>query len=218
MRERELFNEKERMSLPKINQIQTMLELQDSMNTKVNASWREQNFAWYRAIWIECAEMLDHHGWKWWKHQEMDREQMMLELIDIWHFGLSILIMRGDNAETLCKELTLGLSDVIAIEFPEQLEGFTESVLHSRSFDARRFGSLMKSVGLEFEELYRSYVGKNVLNMFRQDKGYKEGSYIKEWGGKDDNEWLVEILQSLDLSAQGLADLVYEALAESYPD
>lgn len=206
------------MSLPKINQIQTMLELQDSMNSKVNGGWREQNFAWYRAIWIECAEMLDHHGWKWWKHQEMDREQMMLELIDIWHFGLSILIMRGDNAETLCQELTLGLSDAITTEFPEQLEGFTEDVLRTRSFDARRFGSLMKSVGLEFEELYRSYVGKNVLNMFRQDKGYKEGTYIKEWGGKDDNEWLVEILQNLDLSAGGFADLVYSALAESYPD
>lgn len=218
MKERELFNEKERMSLPQISQIQTMLELQDSMNTKVNANWREKNFAWYRAIWIECAEMLDHHGWKWWKHQETDREQMMLELIDIWHFGLSILIMRGDNAETLCQKLTLGLSDAITTEFPEQLESFTEDVLHTRSFDARRFGSLMKSVGLEFEELYRSYVGKNVLNMFRQDKGYKEGTYIKEWGGKDDNEWLVEILQSLDLSAEGFADLVYGALAESYPD
>jgi dimeric dUTPase (all-alpha-NTP-PPase superfamily) len=206
------------MSLPQITQIQTMLELQNSMNTKVNATWREQNFAWYRAIWIECAEMLDHHGWKWWKHQEMDREQMMLELIDIWHFGLSILIMRGDSAETLCQELTLGLSDVITTDFPEQLEAFTEDVLHTRSFDARRFGSLMKAVGLEFEELYRSYVGKNVLNMFRQDKGYKEGSYIKIWGGKDDNEWLVEILQELDLAAEGLAELVYSALADSYPE
>ena len=48
-------------------QIATMLELQDSMNAKVNKEWREQNFEWYRAIWIECAELLDHHGWKWWK-------------------------------------------------------------------------------------------------------------------------------------------------------
>ena len=206
------------MSLPQITQIQTMLELQDSMNTKVNADWREQNFAWYRAIWIECAEMLDHHGWKWWKHQEMDREQMMLELIDIWHFGLSILILRGDDAKSVCKDLTIGLSDSIHMDFPEQLEAFTEDVLHTKSFDARRFGGLMKSVGLEFEELFRSYVGKNVLNMFRQDKGYKEGTYIKIWDDKDDNEWLVEILQKLDLAAEGLAGLVYSALDEAYPD
>ena len=69
------------MSLPTLSQIETMLNLQDSMNTKVNADWRRQNFAWYRAIWIECAELLDHYGWKWWKHQEMDRDQVVLCLL-----------------------------------------------------------------------------------------------------------------------------------------
>ena len=38
-----------------------MLELQDSMNSKVSADWRAQGFEWYRAIWVECAELLDHH-------------------------------------------------------------------------------------------------------------------------------------------------------------
>ncbi len=206
------------MSQPQISQIQTMLDLQNSMNTKVNAQWRKQNFAWYRAIWIECAELLDHYGWKWWKHQEMDRDQVMLELIDIWHFGLSILIVKAADAEDLCRELTLGLSDNVHLEFPEQLEAFTEEVLHTKSFDARHFGSLMKCVGLEFEELFSSYVGKNVLNMFRQDKGYKDGSYIKIWDGKDDNEWLVEVMQKLDLAADDFAESVYRALDESYPD
>jgi dimeric dUTPase (all-alpha-NTP-PPase superfamily) len=206
------------MSQPQISQIQIMLDLQNSMNTKVNAQWRKQNFAWYRAIWIECAELLDHYGWKWWKHQEMDRDQVMLELIDIWHFGLSILIVKGADTEDVCRELTLGLSDAVHMEFPEQLEAFTEEVLHTKSFDARRFGTLMKSVGLEFEELFRSYVGKNVLNMFRQDKGYKDGSYIKIWDGKDDNEWLVEHMQKIDLAADDFAESVYSALDESYPD
>ncbi len=50
-------------------QLATMLELQNNMNTKVHANWREQQFEWYRAIWIECAELLDHYGWKWWKKQ-----------------------------------------------------------------------------------------------------------------------------------------------------
>jgi len=48
-------------------QLATMLELQGDMNTKVHAEWRDQNFEWYRAIWVECAELLDHYGWKWWK-------------------------------------------------------------------------------------------------------------------------------------------------------
>lgn len=48
-------------------QLATMLELQGDMNTKVHADWQQQNFEWYRAIWVECAELLDHYGWKWWK-------------------------------------------------------------------------------------------------------------------------------------------------------
>ena len=53
-------------------QIQTMLELQNAMNAKVHADWREQGFEWYRAIWVECAELMDHYGWKWWKKQSPD--------------------------------------------------------------------------------------------------------------------------------------------------
>jgi len=81
-------------------QIALMLTLQDEMNTKVNSDWREQGFEWYRAIWVECAEMLDHYGWKWWKAQAPDMPQVELELIDIWHFGLSDLLQSNSS---LCK-------------------------------------------------------------------------------------------------------------------
>ena len=76
-------------------QIIAMLELQDGMNTKVHPDWRNQGYAWHRAIWVECAELMEHHGWKWWKKQSPDRDQVILELVDIWHFGLSILLLEG---------------------------------------------------------------------------------------------------------------------------
>ena len=62
-----------------------MLQLQEAMNIKVNPDWQNQGFEWYRAIWIECAEMLDHYGWKWWKKQDVDLPQVQLELVDIFH-------------------------------------------------------------------------------------------------------------------------------------
>ena len=71
------------------NQITQMLSMQNAMNSRVSETWRDNNYEWYRAIWVECAEMLDHHGWKWWKHQEIDVAQVQLELVDIFHFGLS---------------------------------------------------------------------------------------------------------------------------------
>jgi hypothetical protein len=51
---------------------------------------------------------------------------------------------------------------------------------------------------MPFEELYRRYVGKNVLIFFRQDNGYKDGIYRKTWEGREDNEHLVELMTSLD--------------------
>ena len=59
-------------------QLLVMLEMQDAMNSRVNPDWRQADNAWYRAIWTECAEMLDHYGWKWWKHQQPDLEQVQL--------------------------------------------------------------------------------------------------------------------------------------------
>ena len=43
----------------------TMLRLQESINLKINAAWVKADNPWHRAIWTECAEMMDHVGWKW---------------------------------------------------------------------------------------------------------------------------------------------------------
>ena len=78
-----------------------MLAMQDRMNTRVHEQWVEQSFEWYRAIWIECGELVEHYGYKWWKKQEPDMEQVRLEVIDIWHFGLSALFRKGVNIDAL---------------------------------------------------------------------------------------------------------------------
>ena len=62
------------------------------------------------------------------------------------------------------------------------------------------------------------YIGKNVLNFFRQDHGYKAGSYIKIWGGREDNEHLSDIVAALDVSSDSFADDVYQALSAAYPE
>ena len=76
----------------------------------------------------------------------------------------------------------------------------------------------MLSAGLDFDSLYSAYVGKNVLNFFRQDNGYKDGSYVKNWAGKEDNEHLVELVTLLDKNAVDFSDQVYRALATRYQE
>ena len=69
---------------------------------------------------------------------------------------------------------------------------------------------------MSLDDLYVAYVGKNVLNFFRQDNGYKEGTYIKNWAGREDNEHLVELVQQLDTAAGDFSDQLYKALDKRY--
>ena len=69
---------------------------------------------------------------------------------------------------------------------------------------------------MAFTDLYTAYVGKNVLNFFRQDHGYKEGTYVKTWLGREDNEHLVELVAPLDKDADDFAEQVYQALESRY--
>lgn len=203
---------------PSQQQLQTMLALQDAINTVVNANWREQNFAWYRAIWVESAELLDHYGWKWWKKQQPEMDQVKLELVDIWHFGLSLELQQG-SPEAVASNMQeqLGALAPEAGDFRENLEAFTLNTLATKQFDLLGFAQLLTDCEMGFDELYRRYVGKNVLNRFRQDHGYKDGSYQKSWQGREDNEHLAEIVQSLDTAAENFSNLLYEALKTRYP-
>ncbi len=200
-------------------QLLLMLEMQDAMNARVNPDWRQAGNAWYRAIWTECAEMLDHYGWKWWKHQQPDLRQVQLELVDIMHFAMSdYLLQEPDNdkvAERILAELsTPGQNEDVRTA----IETLAQTTIAQQSMHFSDFANVMDLIEMDFDQLYRSYVGKNVLNFFRQDHGYKEGSYIKVWHGREDNEHLAELLPSLDISSASFRDDVYQGLQTRYPE
>ena len=202
-----------------INQISQMLNMQNAMNLRVSETWRENNYEWYRAIWVECAEMLDHYGWKWWKHQEIDVAQVQLELVDIFHFGLSLRLMAGNGVESIANELAEELTQPSEEQdFKIALETLASAAVSHRAFDAKALATCMKLVGMDLDELFRQYVGKNTLNFFRQDHGYKEGSYIKVWNGEEDNEVLAKVVNALDSSAEDFQAQVYQSLKANYPD
>ncbi|MFT4825421.1 MAG: dimeric dUTPase (all-alpha-NTP-PPase superfamily) [Halioglobus sp.] len=195
-----------------------MLTMQSNMNSRVHEDWVNQNFEWYRAIWIECGELIEHHGYKWWKKQVPDLDQVQLEAIDIWHFGLSALFQDGKSIETLANEIQTELEQhqPSGLGVPESTEALALHSLDSQSFSPSLFWDLLIAAELDFQGLYRSYVGKNVLNFFRQDHGYKDGSYIKQWGGREDNEHLVDLLAELDSNAEDFSEQVYAALKTRY--
>lgn len=207
----------------------TMLELQDGMNAKVNPEWVAANNNWHRAIQVEGVEAIEHHGWKWWKKQECDMAQLRMELIDIWHFILSAVIQAKHGNVTLAKKemmSDLGLHQK-SIQFDNQYFVLTQigllekldllvGLAAAKRISLSLFESLLHDCGMEWNDLFKQYVGKNVLNVFRQDHGYKAGTYIKTWQGREDNEHLVEVLELLDLTSASVRDDLYDTLKQRY--
>lgn len=210
-------------------QLNTMLTLQDKMNKKVNPNWLNAGYGYLRAAMIEAVEGIEHHGWKWWKAQQKDLPQLQMELVDIWHFALSAIIIEFDgdinsSAETISAELS-DTKTVITFD-GKDYDFSTSSILDNlelmtglcaaKRFSVPLFVKIVDQAEMSTDELYRQYVGKNVLNFFRQDNGYKDGSYQKLWQGREDNEHLVEVLNSLDIASPSYSDLVYQGLSARY--
>ena len=200
-------------------QLVNMLALQNKMNSKVHPQWQEQQFEWYRAVWTECAELMDHHGWKWWKKQNPDLAQIQLEIVDIWHFGMSILLQSGSTLEDVANLIERQWTDTQDnVSFLDAVEQLASDTLNQKSFSIPLFCQLMRLADLDLASLYQQYIGKNVLNFFRQDHGYKQGNYIKVWQDREDNEHLADILGMLDPNAADFQEAVYSALEHRYPD
>lgn len=196
---------------------ETMLDLQDQINCQINPDWRAANNPWYRAIWTECAELLDHHGWKWWKKQTPNLPQIWLELVDIWHFGLSDLLQHYPSQAECVEAIMAALEDTKqTCPTDECVEQLAQFCLSHQQFDLASFFNLTHSVQLDFQQLFEQYIGKNVLNRFRQDNGYKTGTYEKVWQGREDNEHLAELFLSLDFNQADIADALYQALQLRY--
>jgi hypothetical protein len=53
------------------------------------------------AMTSECEEARNYTHWKWWKkyEKEIDRQQLKLELIDIWHFFITACLAVGMDAK-----------------------------------------------------------------------------------------------------------------------
>lgn len=207
-------------------QLLSMVQMQDRLNTRTaGKDWVHQNLAWHRAIWIECAELADHVGWKWWKEQNPRLVQAQVELVDIWHFVLSLILDRniGDHkaAAMAIEDHFVTRAEAVKIdllshrETPRVIEELALVAIKDHSVSAPAFLVLMDHLELPWDKLYRMYTAKNVLNWFRQENGYREGTYIKTWGGEEDNLWLEGLMHD---HPDATADELYAKLEEDYAE
>lgn len=196
-----------------------MLEMQIALNDKTYPTWRTADLPWKDAIWTECAELMDHVGWKWWKKQEPNMEQARLEVVDIWHFGMSkMMVDFNESIPTLASYLTTReqrLSDPIKMN-PRTVIRALAKVAAEDMFSTPTFFDLMNSLDMSLNDLYTIYMGKNILNTFRTENGYKEGTYIKSWHGEEDNVWLNRFVEHLNPNLEGFPVVLKKLLENKY--
>lgn len=223
--------------------VKTMLSLQNEMNCLVNSDWINANYKWTRAAWVECAELISHLNFKWWKKQTPNILQAQIELVDIFHFILSNLLVEKNNLEDLdldlAEKILYDMSDE-AIETTkdifdgsdtlEYIEALAGALLEAYPDYVTLFAIVCQRLELSFDNLYRMYISKNVLNIFRQNNGYKEGSYIKLWPSLlcpddtvEDNVYLEGFLSEsntqimFDSEPEKVFDYLYDRLDANYP-
>ena len=212
-------------------QLKTMFGLQETMNATVNPNWRSAGNKWTDAIMVEAVEAFDHTNWKWWKNTSAaaDLNQIRLEVVDIWHFALSAHMEKYPSIEDAISTVlgvfqsmepvmrmvvaddenrVWSIQDVLRRIIDESSSGKSDS-LFSRLLYLGVF------CDLPFNEVYKLYLGKNTLNLFRQANGYKQGTYVKMWAGQEDNEVLTEILNSFG-EVHPTYEELYKTLEASY--
>lgn len=213
-----------------LNQAQaaTMLKLQDHLNSMINPDWVNGGARFLRAAFVESAEALEHYGWKWWKKQTIDLPQVQMELVDILHFYLSHTIVAaggraGQAADALVADLAGPASVSLdgkayaldTLNVPELLELIGGLAVCGRA-SFKVLEQTMTACEMSWNDAYTQYVSKNVLNIFRQRHGYKEGTYVKIWNGEEDNVVLARLMSALDPAQADFAEQLQARLEQAY--
>ncbi len=207
-------------------------ELNDSTNGKnwelgINKFGKEIN--WLRCIHMEVAELIDSTPWKHWKNinSKPDMNNLHVELVDIWHFLMSYVLQETNVPKAVSLVNTHCIyeasEDVDIKSVVKEAEKLSYIALAIETHNMPSFSGVERFIdqffrcckvsGLSFTWLQKLYIGKNCLNKFRQENGYKEGSYIKQWDGKEDNVIMVSHLEKMnDVSFEEL----YNKLKEEY--
>ena len=215
-----------------MNKIQQMFKLQKKLNDATNGEiWTEgatkekRIISWHRCIYMEAAEAIDSFNWKHWKdiEAEHDWENARVELVDIWHFIMSEGIHIGDSRyaeaflEIVPEKEPNGdkLIEIIERLLAASAQSCVDHEYNRYHEVVNHFFSAIKEIGMDIDDLYKRYVVKNQLNQFRQDHGYKNGTYIKIWGDVEDNVIAFQIMED---QPEISPEVLYQELESKYKE
>ena len=106
--------------------------------------------------------------------------------------GEKIMAMCYSDKEEYAEHIKY-LSENYALDLPERYRKLNEE---DQEEALENLNEALKSYKCDLKENFKmdfTNITKNCLNKFRQDYGYKDGSYQKIWNGREDNVVAFEI-------------------------
>ena len=194
--------------------------LQHNLNEKVDINWINKNRNWKMALLIENAEAMDSLNWPWWKVRGNDWKNLETEIIDMFSFNLSKLLETKSTSILIpyiaSRELQLQ-NDLKVVTRDDELAQTILNKMSNEFIMSLVTGNYVSSIMVLFDvwyslgntinDFFKQYKLKYTLNIFRQDHGYKEGTYQKIWDGEEDNVRAKELAETLEYSETFFDDL-----------
>ena len=95
-------------SLAGMDKLEEIFQMQDALNRRIGVNLpppgEEEKVKWIlnytRAMQQETAELIDSVPWKWWaKYQKFDEQNAKVEVVDLFHFLVSLAQTLGMTAD-----------------------------------------------------------------------------------------------------------------------
>ena len=93
-----------------MDKLENIFDLQEQLNRRIGVRMDEMNdedqakwiLNYVRAMQQELAELTDSVPWKWWaNYQEFDKQNAKVEIVDLFHFLISMAQVMGMTAENV---------------------------------------------------------------------------------------------------------------------
>ena len=92
----------------RMDKLEEIFQMQDALNRRIGVNLppatEEEKAKWIlnytRALQQETAELIDSVPWKWWaKYQKFDEQNARVEVVDLFHFLISLAQVLGMSAD-----------------------------------------------------------------------------------------------------------------------
>lgn len=93
-----------------MDKLEEIFALQEKLNQRIGVNMAEMNdedrvqwiLNYIRAMQQELAELTDSVPWKWWaKYQEFDKQNAKVEIVDLFHFLISLAQVMGMSSDDI---------------------------------------------------------------------------------------------------------------------